>query len=243
MWRCVVVLGVAAAAPAPMDRVVSDESAQLAPAPAVAWTEGSCPASASVSISDDHLQEVRGFGASMTESSAININALPDAKKTELLELLFGPSGARFSALKATMLSNDFAAQEAHWATYDDVVNDTKLEHFSIERDLRQNGTLSALKMAQTAGFDGTIQAYMDYPPDWMLAGPLPDGATVKPELYGVLANYFAKRRAARMRDVLCGTAHRDASGLPGTSPRTRTTGSSSTSWKRSTSPTTRIPT
>ena len=32
----------------------------------------------------------------------------------------------------------------------------------------------------------------MDYPPDWMLEGDLPDAATVKPELYGVLARYYA---------------------------------------------------
>ena len=40
-----------------------------------------------------------------------------------------------------------------------------------IARDLAPNGTLSLIKRAQAAGFTGTVQAYMDYPPDWMLVG------------------------------------------------------------------------
>ena len=115
------------------------------------------------------------------------------------------------------MLSNDFAAQ-APWSTYDDSPNDTQLLNFSIERDLAQNGTLTFIKRAMEAGFNGTIQAYVDYPPDWMLVGDLPgmcvswsigtvthsplficlaahlsDNATLREDCYDVLAQYFAK--------------------------------------------------
>ena len=31
------------------------------------------------------------------------------------------------------------------------------------------------------------IQSYMDYPPDWMLIGPLPHNATVNPKYYDAL--------------------------------------------------------
>lgn len=36
------------------------------------------------------------------------------------------------------------------------------------------------------------MQAYLDYPPDWMLSGDLPDNATVRSDCYDVLAQYFA---------------------------------------------------
>ena len=114
----------------------------------------------------ERRQTIGGFGASMTESSAININALPEDQQAALLEDLFGASGARFSALKSPMLANDFATQAA-WATYDDVTGDVGLEHFSIARDLQPNGSLTLIKRALAAGFKGTVQAYMDYPPDW----------------------------------------------------------------------------
>ena len=173
--------------------VLTDESHTLAPLPPSAWTRGACPASASVQVeSTVQKQVVGGFGASLTESSAINLNALPPAKQDELLELLFGSTGARLSAVKTTMLANDFSAA-APWSTYDDVPGDLELAHFSIARDLRPNGSLTLLKRAQAAGFNGVVQTYMDYPPDWMLEGALPDNATVRPELYDVLALYFAK--------------------------------------------------
>lgn len=190
---------VVGAAPTPLTRVVSsDGGLRLAPQPALNWTAAACPESGALHVmTDDQHQTIGGFGASMTESSAINLNSLPAAKQEALLGDIFGPSGARFSAMKATMLSNDFAAA-APWSTYDDQTGDTALAKFSIERDLRQNGSLTLIKRAIAAGFVGTIQAYMDWPPDWMLSGP-PDAnatvpkATVDPKMYDVLASYFAK--------------------------------------------------
>ena len=130
----------------------------------------------------------------MLEAGAMNLASLPPTKQAELLELLFGASGASFSALKTTMLGNDFStATHGKWTTYDDTAEDLTLDDFSIERDLHPNGTLSFLKRALRAGFSGTIQAYMDYPPDWMLTGALPDNATVRPECYETLARYMAK--------------------------------------------------
>lgn len=146
-----------------------------------------------VTVDDSRrFQTMRGFGASFLESGAINLNNLPAARQTELLDLLFAESGAGLSAMKATIPSNDFAAA-GPWYTFDDSPGDVELRNFSIARDLRPNGTLSFIKRAKEHGFSGVIQSYMDYPPDWMLKGDLPDHATVDPKYYSVLANYFAK--------------------------------------------------
>ena len=187
-----------------IDVTVSDAAGnRLTPLQPIAWQPSlvcNPPASAAGNHAEATIaipfplqdrQTIGGFGASFTESSAINLNALPTSKQQELLELLFGESGARLSAMKTTMLANDFAAA-APWSTYDDSAGDTALTNFSIARDLQPNGSLTLVKRAIAAGFDGTLQAYMDYPPDWMLQGRLPQNATVAPELYDTLARYQA---------------------------------------------------
>ena len=193
-----VLLALVHAAPSPVARVVSSESGlRLSSQPSVYWRAAAkCPAGGVEVVHGEPLQEIGGFGASITESSAIVLNALPQVQQVALLELLYGRSGARLSAMKATMLANDEAAQ-APWSTYDDTVGDVRLANFSIARDLRPNGSLTMIKRAQAAGFDGTIQAYMDFPPDWMLVPTRPGlglpNATVAPKYYGVLAAYYAK--------------------------------------------------
>ena len=181
---------------ADVDITLTDATQRLSPQPSVPWTPRQCPATSSLQIDlQAELQVIGGFGASMTESSAVNLNSLPNSKQEELLELIFGDSGARLSAMKATMLSNDFSAA-APWSTYDDSPGDISLANFSIARDLRLDGSLTLIKRAIDAGFDtqtGTIQAYMDYPPDWMLIGQLPGNATVDPKYYDALALYYAK--------------------------------------------------
>lgn len=194
MERLMLVIAAAAAvAIDPMARTVSsDGGLRLSKQPSISWRAAKCPENGSVRIQASvRHQTMGGFGASMTESSAINLNSLPTTTQEELLGVLFGPTGAWLSAMKATMLSNDFAAQ-APWSTYDDTAGDVALANFSIARDLRPHGSLTLIKRAIAAGFEGTIQAYMDWPPDWMLAGT-PPNATVNPVYYEVLARYYAK--------------------------------------------------
>eukprot|EP00466_Bigelowiella_natans_P014031 jgi/Bigna1/84188/fgenesh1_pg.125_\ len=180
--------------PTPITRVVSSNGGhRLTPESSIDWQYAeNCPADSFEILHTEEGQVIGGFGASMTESSAVNLNSLSEEMQEELLEIVFGKTGARVSAVKATMLANDFSAQ-GPWSTYDDVENDVKLEHFSIKRDLRENGTLTFIKRAISAGFEGTIQAYMDYPPDWMLDDRKnPANASIREDLYDVLAQYYA---------------------------------------------------
>lgn len=142
-------------------------------------------------------QTIRGFGASILESGAININALPEARQSKLLDLVFGPDGAWLSAIKAPIPCDDFCAA-GPWYTYDDSPGDVNLVNFSIARDLRPNGTLHLVKRAKEMhGFDrdgdALVQSYMDYPPDWMLTGTFPHNVTVPHKYFPVLAEYFAR--------------------------------------------------
>lgn len=180
-----------------ISRVVSSlDGLRLSDQPSVPWHEAEgAPRQAGVSVAveaHERFQTMRGFGASLLESGAINLNALPSAKQAELLDLIFSKDGAQLSAMKAPIPSDDFFAA-GPWYTYDDTPGDVNLTNFSIERDLKPNGTLNFVLRAKRHGFDGYIQSYMDYPPDWMLKGELPDHATVDPKYYDVMARYFAK--------------------------------------------------
>eukprot|EP01065_Artemidia_motanka_P049333 TRINITY_DN8147_c0_g2_i3.p1 TRINITY_DN8147_c0_g2~~TRINITY_DN8147_c0_g2_i3.p1 ORF type:complete len:530 (+),score=127.19 TRINITY_DN8147_c0_g2_i3:59-1591(+) len=187
-------LALAAASAGEVRRWVSSEAGlRLAAQSPVQW-EAVQDAAVVVAVdSSKRFQRMRGFGASFLESGAVNLNKLPPRKQDELLDLLFSPSGAALSAMKATIPSNDFASQTGKWHTYDDVKGDVALQNFSIACDLTANGTLTLIKRAQRHGFQGYIQSYMDYPPDWMLLGALPGLATVNPKYYDALAGYYAK--------------------------------------------------
>ena len=203
-----------------LSRVVSSEEGglRLSEQPSINWKKMACPNASSVELLDTKLQTIGGFGASMTESSAINLNALPLPKQAELLELLYGSTGAKLSAMKATMLSNDFAAQ-APWSTYDDTAGDTTLSHFSIARDLMPNGSLTLIKKAIAAGFKGTIQGTWTSRPIGCYKVPCQ-----------------RTRRSTRFTTIRCRTT------LQNTSRRTSHTACISTFSKRSTSRPTRTP-
>ena len=85
--------------------------------------------------------------------------------------------------------------------TYDDTAGDVSMDDFSIARDMYEGGTVPLVRRAIAAGFgpEGTLQAYLDYPPDWMLKGALPDDATVD------------RSTTTRSRSTLRGTPRRCA--------------------------------
>ncbi len=86
-------------------------------------------------------QQIDGFGASLTDSSAWLIwNKLTEAQRKEALQMLFSPTkGIGLSILRQPMGASDFALTEY---SYDDLppgqpfgASDPDLKHFSIEHD------------------------------------------------------------------------------------------------------------
>jgi glucosylceramidase len=77
------------------------------------------------------------------------------------------------------------------WYTYADKPGDVELASFSIERDLGPNGVATFAKRARRHG-DLRLQAYMDYPPDWMLVDPV-RFQDVDARYFPVLARYYLR--------------------------------------------------
>src|SRR5579859_635874 len=117
-------------------------------------------------------QQIDGFGASLTDSSAWLIwNKLTEAQRKEALEMLFSPTkGIGLSILRQPMGASDFALTEY---SYDDLppgqpfgAADPDLKHFSIEHD--RTYILPLLREALALNPNLRIFASPWSPPGWM---------------------------------------------------------------------------
>lgn len=139
------------------------------------------------------FQEMEGFGAALTGSSAYLINKKLDAtQRATLLKDLFDPeNGIGISYLRVTMGASDFSLEDF---TYNDLPagqTDPELSKFSIAKD--QDDLLPVLKFVVGAQPDIHIMATPWSAPAWMKTNGKLAGGSLKPEWYGAFANYFIK--------------------------------------------------
>ena len=81
----------------------------------------------------DKRQQIEGFGASLTESSAFVLACLTPEQRKAVLEELFGEQGANFSVTRTQIGSSDFSVEGKYSLAEKD--GDTVLESFSLDRD------------------------------------------------------------------------------------------------------------
>ena len=154
-------------------------------------------------------QSIVGFGASIMEAGMICINSLPTQQQEQVLQSIFDPArGAGFSAMKTTIACTDFMSA-GPWYTYNDTPGDVAMKNFSIERDLKPDGSATFIKRARKHG-SFVLQAPMDYPPDWMLT-QVQDrrNQDVQEKCFDALALYYLRylqeyQKAGIFIDYLC---------------------------------------
>ena len=139
-------------------------------------------------------QTMRGFGASITDSSAHLLANLPKNRRDATMADLFGSSGNRLSVLRQPMGASDFVAGDFY--TYDDVPaggTDYDLSEFSINHDRAE--ILPLLRQALRLNPDVTVVATPWSPPAWMKTnGDLVGGRLIdEPRIYATYAQYFVK--------------------------------------------------
>lgn len=141
-------------------------------------------------------QQIDGFGASLTDSSAWLLwNKLTEAQRKEALQMLFSPSkGIGLSVLRQPMGASDFALSDY---SYDDLPagsnqqGDPQLQHFSIDHDRAY--ILPLLREALGLNPNLKIIASPWSPPGWMkTSGSMIQGALL-PSAYAPLAKYFVQ--------------------------------------------------
>ncbi len=155
-------------------------------------------ASLTIDVSQEY-QEIIGFGASFTESSAWNLATISKADRAQILKRLFDPhSGAGFSLCRTHINSCDYSNN--HYTYVED--GDTSLSSFSIFEDKRGFSGLEneqvkniqlidatydlipmILEARSVTGAEFRIIASPWSPPSWMKEGetaPMTNGKLLK---------------------------------------------------------------
>jgi glucosylceramidase len=136
-------------------------------------------------------QQMDGFGASLTDSSAwLLSHKLTDRQRKEALEKLFSPTkGIGLSVLRQPMGTSDFAIEDY---SYDDLPageTDPELKKFTIDRDRAY--IIPILRETLAVNPNLKIIASPWSPPGWMkTSGSMIQGSLL-PLAYAPLAKYF----------------------------------------------------
>src|SRR5712664_1687501 len=140
------------------------------------------------------FQQMEGFGASFTDSSAwLVYNKLSTAQRNALMTNLFSPAnGIGLGLLRQPLGASDFSTIGNY--SYDDMPagqTDPNLTSFSINHDLTYIVPVlkQALQLNPAVKIIGTPWS----PPGWMKTTGSMIGGNLKPEAYAPLANYFVK--------------------------------------------------
>ncbi|HWO64491.1 MAG TPA: glycoside hydrolase family 30 beta sandwich domain-containing protein [Umezawaea sp.] len=173
-----------------------DRAQLAAEQPSVAFRRGDSPHQTIVVDPDRTFQEVDGFGASITDSSAAVLYRLSPAAREDTLRKLFDPErGIGVSFLRQPIGSSDFTAAAEHY-TFDDVPagrTDFPLRHFSIAHDEEQ--VLPLLRRAKQLNPRLKIIGTPWSPPAWMKTTDSLVGGRLKddPAVYDAYARYLVK--------------------------------------------------
>ncbi|HSG45964.1 MAG TPA: glycoside hydrolase family 30 beta sandwich domain-containing protein [Anaerolineales bacterium] len=173
----------------------SDQSMLLEPQTPIAFSTDPVTDGKVIYVNEDHYyQQMDGFGASMTDSSAWLIyTQLNESQRTNVMEALFSPeNGIGVSITRIPMGASDFVNGKAY--TYDDMPpgqTDPELAHFSIDHDRAY--IIPALQDALKINPDLKIMASPWSPPAWMKTSDELGHGSLLPEYYEAYANYFVK--------------------------------------------------
>lgn len=150
-------------------------------------------------------QTVAGFGYTLTGGSVQTINTLTAARKQELLQDLFNTTtGIGISYLRLSIGASDLNSAPF---TYDDMPagqTDTTLANFSISPDA---ALVSMLKDILAINPNIKIIAAPWSAPVWMKDNGNFKNGSLKPEYYGVYAQYFVKYIKAMQAEGISITA------------------------------------
>lgn len=93
---------------------------------------------AEVYVGDTLLDEFDGYGVAVTHSSAYLLMNASEENREEILNNMFGNSGAKFNQIRIPFGTSDYTLSSEPFYSFDDVEeSDYSLSQFSIEKDQR----------------------------------------------------------------------------------------------------------
>lgn len=186
----------AAAAPVAVQAWVTtgDQAKLLSPEPGAAFGKGRLERIVIDVDPAQRYQEMTGFGASITDSSAYLIQSrMNPQQRAALMEELFGRKGEGIglSFTRLTIGASDFS--RTHYS-FDDMPKgeaDPELKHFSI--DPNRADVLPTVKSALAINPQLKVMASPWSAPGWMKSTDSLIQGTLKPEAFGAFANYLRR--------------------------------------------------
>ncbi|MCC3376325.1 glycoside hydrolase family 30 beta sandwich domain-containing protein [Cohnella sp. REN36] len=168
------------------------------------------------------FQEIDGFGASFTDSSAYLIHQiLEPEQRSQLMRALFDPKdGIGLSVLRNPMGASDYARD---FYSYNDLPageTDAELKRFSIAHD--EEDIIPLLQEAVRLNPYIKLMASPWSPPGWMKTSGSMIGGELRRQYYSVYANYFVryiKAYAANGLPIYAVTPQNEALYSPGHYP------------------------
>lgn len=138
-------------------------------------------------------QTVDGFGYTLTGGSAYLINKLPAAQRLALLQEFFGNAGASIgvSYLRISIGASDLSQEVFSYNDLPSGQTDINLTNFSLSKD-----TVDLIPVLKEILQINPAIKIMGSPwsaPVWMKDNNSSIGGSLKPQYYGVYANYFVK--------------------------------------------------
>lgn len=173
----------------------ADRGMLLQSRPSVAFKTGGASAGPTIAVNESvKYQQMDGFGASLTDSSAwLVANKLTAAQQNSLWQSLFSSTaGIGISFLRQPMGASDFS--ESGNYSYDDVPagqSDPNLTNFSITHDTAY--ILPLLQKALAVNPSIKVVAVPWSPPAWMKSSGTMNGGNINTSYFPALAQYFVK--------------------------------------------------
>jgi len=137
------------------------------------------------------FQEMDGFGAAMTESSAYLFSQMSEEDRQTVLQDLFGEEGIGISFVRLPMGASDFALSNYSYSDLPAGETDLEMEHFTLERD--QEYVIPMLKEMLLINPNVKIVASPWSAPGWMKTTGTMNGGSLKNEYMDAYVKYFVK--------------------------------------------------
>jgi glucosylceramidase len=165
----------------------------LAEKPGLAFRTGRGPALTIFVDDTTKYQEIDGFGASVSESSAYLLKRkLTDAQRTDALRMLFDrQKGIGLSMLRQPMGASDFALQAYSYDEMPEGESDPDLKKFSIDHD--RTDILPVLKEILAINPKTKVIGSPWSAPGWMKTSGAMIQGSLLPSAYDAYARYFVK--------------------------------------------------
>ena len=136
-------------------------------------------------------QTMDGFGAAMTESSAVLIQNLSAEAKEAVMNDLFSNSGIEMSFVRIPMGASDFALSNYSYNDIPVTETDLNMEQFSLSRDL--DSVVPVLQLAKSKNPDIQFMGSPWSAPAWMKDNKSMNGGKLLMGYKEAYALYFAK--------------------------------------------------